>query len=122
MCFQVSLLIAHVVRLFPVLIIPPFRVQPFRAQPGITGVDIVVCPNEETLFIESLTHVFSLLFDELSVPLSRLPPPPARRGYLVRRPQAGEDVDERVCGIPFDFLSPLQRRAVGGCQRCLIPA
>ena len=48
--------------------------------------------------------VFLLLFVEIGVPLARLPPPPAR-GYSVRRP--GEEVDERVCGIPSDFLLPL---------------
>ena len=42
-----------------------------------------------------------------------VPPPPAL-GYLVRRP--GEEMDERVCGIPFDFLSQL------GGLRCLILA
>ena len=57
--------------------------------------------------------VFPLLFDALAVPLARLPPPPAL-GCSVRRP--GEEVDERVCGIPCDFLSPR------GILRCLIPA
>ena len=59
--------------------------------------------------------IFFLLFVEISLPgpLARLPPPPAR-GCSVRRP--GEEVDERVCGIPSDFLSPLDG------LRCLILA
>ena len=54
------------------------------------------------------TQAFSLtttqkLFDELVVALATLPRPPAR-GYSVRQP--GEEVDERVCRILFDFLLP----------------
>ena len=62
--------------------------------------------------------VFSVLFDELDVPLAAgslalLPPPPAR-GCSVRR--QGEEVDGRVCGIPFDIPSP------PGGLHCLIIA
>ena len=57
--------------------------------------------------------VFSLLFDKLGVPFARLPPPPAQI-YSVRR--QGEEADERVCGIPLDFLLPQ------GILRCPIPA
>ena len=43
-----SLRITNVIRPFPVLIMPPFRAQ--TGEGGFTGVDIVVCPHEETLF------------------------------------------------------------------------
>ena len=57
--------------------------------------------------------VFSLLFDELGVPLVLLLPPPAQR-YSVRLP--GEEVDERVDRVPCYFLLLL------GTLRCSILA
>ena len=65
--------------------------------------------NSEQAGHSRIELVFSLLFNDLGVSLARLPPSPIR-GYLVRR--QGEEVDVRVCGIPFDLLSPLAASVV----------